>query len=71
MKLLYKKEASFVSNGITFLHGLEYEVSEEVGTKLLTTFGNFFDEIKPTEVVKSVDTDKPTEVEKPKPRAKK
>jgi hypothetical protein len=76
MKLVYIKEATFVSDGIAFAYNEEYDLSTEVATKLLATFPSFFkvivtkeDEPKAKPEVKelSVTEDEP----KAKPRAKK
>lgn len=54
MKIKYTKDATFVSQGISFEKGIEMEVSAELGKYLLSTFSGMFEEIAPVVVKKDV-----------------
>ena len=62
MKVKYIGEIAMMSQGITYENGRMYEVKDEVGDKLLKTFGDRFEELvapKPKPAPKA----KPTKIE--------
>lgn len=63
MILKYNGSASFTTEGTTFAKGEEKVVSQELGARLLATFGSMFKDCTPVEVKTET---KP----KPKTRAK-
>lgn len=59
MKLIYINSASLWSQGLHFVQGKEYEVSDKTGKLLLERFGKYF---------KVVETPKVEPKETPKPK---